>query len=296
MFWSFQRSGALFRSSGLAGCFAASLFGVLWAVIATPHGFIAGTASYWHTQVEDIAQYYSGYLAYLHAPWSFPLLYIPSLNWPTGTTVTFVDAIPVLSVAAKLLAPIVPLPENPFGFWVLVCFTLQGTGAWFAVSQLESNDWWKLGLAVVVCVLMPSLTARMGHLSLQAHFILLFALGLYARTQRDKQSHIVAWTTLLVLAFYINFYLTAMAIGLLFACQLDLFHKVRAQGVLVRSFIPLVAIVLTIPFMLGTAFGDAVPDPGFGYYSMNLLAPIGQGSLIALPFYVDATGGQYRRI
>ncbi len=288
------------KSSGAAGLLASVLFGIVFALVVTPRGFLAGTSSYWHTQVEDIAQYYSGYLAYLRAPWSLPLLAIPSLDWPTGTVVTFVDAIPLFSLVLKLLSPIVPLPANPFGVWVLLCFALQGAAAWFAASQLRENDWWVLGLAVFFCVLMPSLTAmgpplhsRIGHLSLLAQFIPLFSLGLYIRTQRHRRSHTGAWTLLLVSAFYINFYLTAMAIAVLAACQLDLYRKTANTRDLAVIAVPLAAIAVSVPPMLGTAFGHAVPDPGFGYYSMNLLSPVAQGSLVSMPFFVDATGGQY---
>lgn len=286
-------TGLGLKSSGIAGFVLSVVFGAIFAMVVTPKGFIAGTSSYWHTQVEDIAQYLSGYLAFMRAPWSLPLLSIPSLNWPAGTVVTFVDAIPAFSLALKLLSPVVALPANPFGIWVLLCFALQGAAAWFAASQLRDNDWWVLGLTVFLCVLMPSLTARMGHLSLQAHFILLFALGLYIRTQRQQKSSAGAWTLLLVLAFYINFYLTAMAIAVLAACQIDLYRKTANRRDLAVIAVPLAAIAVSVPLMLGTAFGKAVPDTGFGYYSMNLLAPVAQGSLISMPFFVDATGGQY---
>jgi hypothetical protein len=277
----------------MAGLVLSVLFGVIFALVITPRGFIAGTSSYWHTQVEDIAQYLSGYIAYLKAPWSLPLLSIPSLNWPLGTVVTFVDAIPVFSLTLKLLSLVTPLPENPFGLWVLLCFALQGAAAWFAASQLRDDDWWLLGLTVFLCVLMPSLTARMGHLSLQAHFILLFALGLYIRTQRREKSFAGAWTLLLIVAFYINFYLTAMAIAILVSCQIDLYRKTINFRDLLAIAVPLVAIGISIPLMLGLAFSEAARDTGFGYYSMNLLAPVAQGSLINMPFFVDATGGQY---
>lgn len=281
------------KSSGVAGLGLSVLFGMVFVRVVTPRGFIAGTSSYWHTQVEDIAQYISGYLAYLHAPWSLPLLSIPSLNWPSGTVVTFVDAIPLFSLALKLLSLVAPLPDNPFGLWVLLCFALQGAAAWFAASQLRDDDWWVLGLTVFFCVMMPSLTARMGHLSLQAHFLLLFALGLYIRTQRRQRNFTGAWTLLLVAAFYINFYLTAMTFAVLVACQFDRYRRTGSRRDLAVAAVPLVVIALSAPPTLGMAFGKAVPDTGFGYYSMNLFSPVAQGSMISMPFFVDATGGQY---
>lgn len=277
----------------LIGAALASLFGVAFFFAVTPSGFVAGTSSYWQTQIEDITQYMSGYKAFVAAPWTLPLLHIPSLNWPNGTTVTFVDAIPAFSLVLKFLSPVVPLPDNPFGLWVLFCYAMQGAAAWFAISQIAPKDRVVGALAVVFCVMMPSLTARMGHLSLQAHFIVLIALGLYFRAMRLQRPLIGAWTALLLFSFYVNMYLTAMAIAVMVASNLDLFVRTREKKVLFLHAIPLVSIVISMPFMLGTAFGRAVPDIGFGFYSMNLLSPVAYGSLIQLPFYERGTLGQY---
>src|SRR5690606_29919652 len=104
----------------------------------------------------------------------------------------------------------------------------------------------------------------MGHLSLQAHFILLFALGLYIRTQRREKSFAGAWTLLLIVAFYINFYLTAMAIAILVSCQIDLYRKTINFRDLLAIAVPLVAMGISIPLMLGLAFSEAARDTGFG--------------------------------
>lgn len=278
------------KSNGAAGLFLSGLFGLLFIMILTPHGFLAGTSSYWQTQVEDIGQYQSGFTAYVRSPWSLPLLAIPSINWPTGTVVTFVDAIPALALPWKVLASIFSMPENPFGFWLMLCFVLQGVGAWYVARQLRPNNWLVLGFIVVLCVWMPSLAARMGHLSLQAHFILLFALGLYFRTRNEGRTLVWPWTILIVGAFYVNFYLTAMAIGIMVACSLDLYVKTGHKLGLYLHAIPIVIVAFTIPPLLGTAFGKAVPDTGFGFYSMNLLSPIGYGNILILPFYKPGPG------
>lgn len=283
------RPGA-WAASGATGFILAAAFGFIFALILTPAGMLTGTATYWQSQVEDIGQYQSGFTAYVRAAWTFPLLSIPTINWPTGTVVTFVDAIPVLALVWKLLLGVFPMPHNPFGFWLAFCFVMQGIGAWYVMRQLRPGDWIGLGLAVVFCVWMPSLAARMGHLSLQAHFILLFALGLYLKTRIEKTTQIRGWTALLLFAFYVNFYLTAMAIAIMFACSLDHYRQTKKKNILVLHAIPLVAIAVSIPLFLGTAFGKAVPDTGFGFYSMNLLSPIAYGNLLVFPFYKPGAG------
>lgn len=277
----------------LAGFVLSSIFGGVFLWLVTPEGFILGVSSYWQTQLEDIAQYLSGYRAYMSGPWSLPLLAIPPLNWPHGTTLTFVDAIPAYSFALKLFDPILPIPHNPLGVWVLICFALQGGAGWFLGRQVVGRNYLLVGLCVALCVFMPSLTARMGHLSLQAHFIVVFALALYVRGHRTGKRQILFWTLLVVFAFYVNIYLTAMSIAVMIAAAADQTLRSRRLLDLAHFAVPLVVLVLTIPLMLGTAFGSAVPDTGFGHYSMNLLSPIAHGNLLRLPFYVAGTTGQY---
>ena len=277
-------------ASGGYGLALSALFGLLFALIITPPGFLDGTASYWQTQVEDIGQYQSGFTAYIRSPWTLPLLSIPSLNWPAGTVVTFVDAIPALALPWKILATFLPMPENPFGYWLAFCFIMQGVGAWYVIRQIQPNDWLALGLAVVFCVWMPSLAARMGHLSLQGHFILLFAVGLYFKTRLEQKTQIGQWTVLLLTAFYVNFYLTAMATVIMFACSLDFYWQTRRKQILFLHAVPLFAIGLSVPLFLGTAFGKAVPDTGFGFYSMNLFSPVAYGNLLTLPSYRPGPG------
>lgn len=281
------------RKVDLAGFVLSCLLGAVFLWLITPTGFIRGWSSYWQTQLEDIAQYMSGYRAYISAPWSIPLLGIPSLNWPHGTTLTFVDAVPTYSLLLKLIQPIVPLPDNPLGVWVLICYALQGGAAWFLARQVVGKNYVLVLLGVALCILMPSLTARMGHISLQAHFIVLIALGLYFRSQAKNDPQILAWTALIVFAFYTNFYLTAMAGAIMAASAADRWLNTRRWLEVLIVAVPLLAIGLSVPVMLGTAFGSAVPDTGFGFYSMNLLSPIGSGYLLRLPFFVPGTDGQY---
>lgn len=281
------------RRVDLAGFILSCLLGALFLWLITPTGFIRGWSSYWQNQLEDIAQYLSGYRAYLSAPWSLPLLGIPSLNWPNGTTLTFVDAIPTYSLLLKLIQPIVPLPDNALGVWVLLCYALQGGAAWFLARQVVGSNIVMVGLIVALCILMPSLTARMGHISLQAHFIILFALGLYFRARFKESPQILHWTVLIVFGFYTNFYLTAMALAILAASVIDRWMVTRRWTEVLALVVPVMILVLSIPVMLGTAFGSAVADTGFGFYSMNLLSPIAYGYLLKLPFFVQGTAGQY---
>ena len=101
------------RPAGWFGALIALTFSAAYFFYIVPGlDFVGGSSSYWQTQVEDVTQYISGLTAFVREPWSFPLLHIHSINWPTGTTVAFSDAIPLFALVVKAMGPL--LPANPF--------------------------------------------------------------------------------------------------------------------------------------------------------------------------------------
>ncbi|HEN3580982.1 TPA: hypothetical protein U5D98_004286, partial [Yersinia enterocolitica] len=169
------------------------------------------------SEVDDVTQYISGFNMYLSSPWNFPLLAFDSLNYPQGTRVTFVDAIPIYSFILKLLLPENIAPFNPFGYWIALCLLLQGISAWWITKELNVDSWLFFILLLLTFLTYPALLARIGHISLMSHWVLLFSLALYIRGRRQKKLSIGIWTILLVSIFYINIYLFVMASGIYFA-------------------------------------------------------------------------------
>lgn len=270
----------------LAGAFAYFYF----ESVFPSQGFVAGTSSYWQTQIQDVTQYISGLTAFRQEPWGFPLLKIHSINWPEGTSVGFTDAIPLLAIMVKLLDPI--MPYNPYGVWVLLCFVLMGTSALWAARQAGIASPMGLILVVALCVQMPSLIQRLGHLSLMAHFLVVIAIGLYFRDRTYKDVSTIGWTVLVFCSFYINFYLTGMVLTIMIASAADL----AISGNINRLWkypLTIVPAFALYPLMYGFGSGSNVFEGGFNYYSMNLLSPIVGGSIIHFPSYAQGTGGQY---
>lgn len=279
-----------FRADGAAAS-------VLSMIVATAYffsifpglKFVGGVSSYWQNQIEDVTQYMAGMQAFRSAPWGMPLLHINSINWPEGTSVAFSDAIPLLAVVVKATSPI--WPENPFGLWVFACFLLSGCASWWAVRQARGG-WVELFLTLVLCVQMPALLNRLGHLSLMAQFLIIFAIGIYFRDRLREAPSWQHWAALLTAAFYVNFYLTAMVATIMIASAIDaaLSGRLRLVWKYGLSFLPIVA---TFPIMYGSGFGTSVKEGGYDFFSMNVLSPLVGGSIIQLPSYVPGTIGQY---
>jgi Family of unknown function (DUF6311) len=244
--------------------------------------FLQGTSSFWQRQGSDTAQYISGFNVFFKAPWGLPLLAFDGINYPVGTRVTFVDAIPLYALLLKLLVPSSWAPFNPFGVWVGLCFILQGVGAWWILKELKINSWVALVMLLALLLTYPALMRRLGHISLMSQWIILFSFALYFRGRHSAKFEILGWTLLLLVGFYINLYLTVMATGIMVASVLSAKYKITIRQV----------IYYAVPFLFiaGTLFLTVLPLPvaevsresGFGFYSMNLLSPFMGGDLMSV--------------
>lgn len=270
------------KPSSFAGLILATTVSITFVVVTFGIDFVLGTSSYWQTQVDDVTQYIAGFNMYFVAPWQLPLLAFDSLNYPHGTRVTFVDAIPLYALVLKLFLPLSWAPFNPFGLWVAVCFTLQGVSAWWIARLVKTNSWPFLIALLAILLTYPALMARLGHISLMSHWILLFSIAMYIRDRQQTRIAHWGWTFLLAPAFYVNPYLFTMACGIFLASFLSAPRSGNSRDLL-YFFTPFfVLAATTLLTLLPLPTSDITREWGFGYYSMNLLSPFIGGRLFAI--------------
>jgi hypothetical protein len=264
------------------GLLLASLLSLAFALWLYPAGMLTGQALFWHQENTDVTQYIAGFNAFVHEGWHWPLLRITSLNWPDGTLATFVDAIPLYALLLKLVRHGADTPfYNPYGFWIALCYLLQGTAAWWICREAQLKSW--IALAAMACLLacFPALTFRIHHTSLMAHWLLLFGVALYIRSTRQRRLAAGGWCALVLAAFYINIYIFSM-VSLLFAADwLRHFDRQRWRASLRAPLLTYALLGLTmLATMLPLTAGSGQREWGFGYYSMNLLSPTHGGRLL----------------
>jgi hypothetical protein len=273
--------------------------GFAWWLYGYP--MLRGTAPFWWRDNADISQYLSGFNAFVHEPWHWPLLRLESMNVPNGTLVTFLDAVPGYALLLKLVHPGKGY-WNPYGFWLALCFMLQGVGAWWICREAKVQRWPVLVALTLLLLSFPEFTLRFGHISLMAQWLLLFALAVYLRSGRLGRLAVVPWTILLIGTFYLNIYLFAMS-SAIFAADIlrealrAPLHTPQGRASLRRAAAaPLIAYGLMFASMWITMLpmppGAGNPEWGFGYYSMNLLAPLHGGGLLHLENPIAQDGGQ----
>lgn len=285
------RTSEWLSSTGPLGLLIAITIASVFIYRYFPQGFIAGTSSYWLSETEDVTQYIAGFNAYFHAPLTFPLLAFDSFNYPVGTRATFVDIIPIYSLFLKLVLPANMAPFNPFGYWVALAFILQSVAGWWILRELNVRSWATLVCCTVLLVCFPALMARLGHISLMSHWIILVSFALYIRSNRGQQFATIGWSLILVISINVHAYLFVMAF-MIYLCSALGTMKAFSRRSILRVAIPLAVLGVTMALaLLPMPIGQVSPEWGFGYYSMNLLSPITGGSYVAIP---DASmPGQY---
>src|SRR5215831_5951180 len=80
----------------------------------------------------DNATYYSAWEQYRHDQHlHFPLAWTERIGYPIGTSVAFMDGLPLAAVVLRPLSPLLPVPFQYLGLWATLSFVLQ---AYFGYS------------------------------------------------------------------------------------------------------------------------------------------------------------------
>ena len=224
----------------------------------------------------DMAAHVLGLHFFRNEPWGVPIGAIRNYAYPYGTSVLAVEGYPFI-LLVKLFNDW--FPEEPLqfhGIWILISCVLQGVAAMLLLRRISARMPEKT-LATILFVLSPIMLfrAEAQHISLMSHFLILFALYLMLG-QTITRKAMAAWATLFLLALWIHRYLLVMSWLLLVAClyrQVVIFKSctiARAAILSGASLLPAVALF----FALQPITPSSGYHTGFGYYALNLNAPI----------------------
>jgi Family of unknown function (DUF6311) len=255
--------------------------GIAHALAILPIPLVTGTSAFWifpHGTIpgaeNDMAQVLTGQMFLQTSPWTWPLLQVPNLGFPTGTNIFWIDAVPIVALVAKLLAGIMHAPVNLLGFDLFVCLVLPGvamTGlAWVAGQRY-------LLAAVTASAIAdaaPTLLYRWGHIPLMAQFLVIAALGLYLLNQHRPTDRRVgaAWLSLLGVTLLTNFYLFAM-VG---ACWSAALLQRKLNGAASMAYLVIEALV-AISLMLTVMLVTGIVVPGASSSNVNVISAGGFG-------------------
>ncbi|ATB50720.1 DUF6311 domain-containing protein [Corallococcus macrosporus] len=254
------------------GPWAAALGGLAWLLWLGGARAIPPTRLDWAMR-EDWAGTTFGWLFYRNAPWGLPLTRSPNQLFPHGTSVALTDANPLLAVLFKLFNPLLPADFQYHGLWLALGFALMG---WFGaklvsvVSPRPTHQW----LGGLLFAMAPPLAARLGHLLLCAHWMLVAMMWLHLRDTPDARAakRSLLWAAALnAVAASTHPYLVAMLAPLAMALTVRLaLGRVITWGRALLASAGFVVLDLLLFALFGYFAGGSLGAEGFGQFSADL--------------------------
>lgn len=279
----------------------AALGGLAFLALHAGLGFLDPTNVGW-TYHRDWATGQLAWDFFRTAPLSFPLGASPDYPFGLGSTIGFADAIPLVAVPLRAVAPLLPADFQYLGPWVALCFLAQGfAGAKLAALVTPSRPAQALGgllFATSPVLAHRVLEIKVGHASLGAQAILLglLWLALAPGAAGARWRRVAGACGLLLLATAVHPYLVIMGFALALA-------QVGRLALLDRVLRPAEAALATAALLATTALGlfafgfldpgVRTPAPGFGYFSADLSALVNPMDWSRLWRAIPVGPGQY---
>jgi hypothetical protein len=236
-----------------------------------PRGTVPGSGS-------DMAQVVVGYVSLVRGPWGLPVLQAPTLLPPAGTNIFWLDAVPLVSLAGKLVFSATGSFVNLLGPYLFACLVLPGLAMAGVLWMAGQRGLVAAFAGAALADAMPFFLFEWGHVALSGHFLVILGLFLYAARLRQPRAGWVpyAWAVLLGVAALTNFYLFTMAGGFWVAAQVQcgLDRLVPRPRLLAEAAatVAVVAALLLAAGILSPELGGA-RIAGYGMFSMNLASP-----------------------
>jgi hypothetical protein len=226
-------------------------------------------------QTGDAATYYLGWAFYRSEPWHIPPGATTHYGIELGKAIFYTDSIPLFAIPLKLFSFALGPVFQYFGYWLLLCFVLQGVAAWLVINRYVAFRVVKFGF-VVLCLFIPIFLGRViqnGHLALAGQFLILLAL--YAYGNQSLRFPGTFWAIIVSASSVTEPYLFVMVGGIWAA------HVVHAVLTRQGSTFVMLGSILVVPvaaasIIMWTAgaftLGSGLEAPGYGTYRANLFA------------------------
>ncbi len=243
--------------------------------------------------VGDYYQNYASIVMYRFSHIGFPLGDIYNADSPVGANIIFSDGNLLLGFILKALSPVLPAKAQIYGLWLYACFILQFLSAGWLLKTMKVSGIYRI-IGIFIIGLYPPFLARIGHLNLMAHFLIISGITFFFINMPTNKK--VLWITLLtLLASLIHFYFVPILAGITFFILLKDSFTDKAKIMRNISYLTMSATSLIIfMFCVGYFSGFKGSTGGLGFYSMNILSPFdAMGTSRFLGRIPHGTDGQY---
>ncbi|WP_186649156.1 DUF6311 domain-containing protein [Fluviispira vulneris] len=241
----------------------------------------------------DLSLNFLSWHIFRDSPWSFPLGYIESINYPDGISIAYSDPTMLFCVLFKLLNPLLPSYFQYLGIWYFLNYALQGLFAALIFKNIKCSLKLKL-LAVPFLIFSTVLLDRVSHLTLNAHWLILASFYLYLSSEMSNKKKIIWHSIIVYITVWLHPYLTFMLFSLFSALILKIYFTDKKQFKFLSFLFTFTFISVFISWYIIGYFhlGHIVDDLNLSYRS-NLNTFINSMGKYALLNPLPSTGGDY---
>lgn len=225
----------------------------------------------------DWGQHYLGWAYFREAPWTFPLGRIENFNYPAGTNVGYMDAIPLLALLLKPFSSLLSEDFQYLGMYLLGSHLLVTFFSIKILNTFKVNRYLAI-ISAILIALCPLMLYRGIHPATTAHWLILASLYYYLKPANESNALKinVSQLILVALASLINPYMVLFVIG--FSMIIPFKHYYYDRLLSIKQVFLLIGssplIVLVLWFLLGmVSFGNEVEmvvTDSYGLYGANL--------------------------
>lgn len=221
----------------------------------------------WLLEGTDNGENALGAHAYWHDRSAGASLTTTQLNAPDGVPVLYTDSNPLVTIAAKPFAALLPADAQLIGPFILLSLVLQAIFAWLLLRRRAPGAV-ALWAGVALLAFPPTLPHRYVHANLMAHWVILAALYLFLDPSRSRR--LAWWAPLIAVTALIHSYLLFMVGAIWASAMLARFTAGdrRDRLATIGHGVAIVGMVALLAWWMGV--GDQMPTETYGRFRMPI--------------------------
>lgn len=249
------------------------IFGIFWYLLLYGRSPLYFSNVDWiYVNGGDVFQHQIGWEWFRQERWHFPLGTINDYGYPFGTSVSFMDSIPLFAIPFKILSPWLGENFQYLGLWELISIIVQIFGGMLILGEFSTSYSVRILGASLLVLSPPMIFRAFEHNSLSAHWILLLAIWFIIRQYHNRLWR-GAWIILFGLATLIHIYFIVMLLPLWAIGEFFRISKGRHKWMVVVDIVSVLIVIFIFGYCTGAFslnYGDLVAKGGYGEYSWNL--------------------------
>jgi len=203
--------------------------------------------------------------------WSFPLGKNPKYGLEVSNSIIFTDSIPLLAIIFKLFKKFIFIDIQYFSFWIFLNFFLQLFLGYKIILKATNNNLFSF-ISSFLFLLCPFMFFRLSHhLSLGAHWLILFSLYIFYFTDEGKKK--LYWYIVIFLSILVHLYFTLMIFIIYSAYSLE--KGVKNRNLISEIFELIIKIFASLFVMYSIGYFESSPvnkiSVGYGQKKLDLL-------------------------